>query len=512
MKKKNALLLNLAAGLWLGGSGVFAASALTMQSMPALLSADYLSIKMPNGAPNMGLFGLKYDVNALPIQDLYSGLGVYSAIGGNQGGVFILGVDNDYRPEIAGPLYLNAGVFLGGGGSAASQPFGGGFMVMPYAGLSLQFKPVAFNLGWSYVKFPDGQVASSQVLFGVSAPLDFNYFDAGNVGDQSLSYGDFSLPYGAEENSWYLSPVVQVYHVKSSSTSGLDPNLYLVGAEAGRYFTNPFYVALRTMGVAHGNANGYMEVMVGPGYEIPLFGSDFAWDSDVMIGAGGGGSINTGNGLQGEIDTGLAWHLTPAFTPKAMFGYLASPNGQFKTWVGTLGFNYDLNLLASGSQGNALSTHSYEVHEWRILAQDQTLFDPSRTTGSGNLSFLNVSLDQFLNQSFYLSYRTSFPIVGNYPNGGNSVIGQVGVGGQLFSNSRFNPFATILIGAIGGGGINAGGGLMVEPEIGLHFSATPELGLDASVGQMKSFQGDLNSTVVNAGLSLSFGEAQATRS
>lgn len=510
MKKMFSRAICVATGVM--GILAFGDAAPMMQSMPSFLSADYLSVKMPNGAPDMGLFGIKYDVNALPVKDLYSGLGVYSAVGGNQGGVFILGVDNDYRPQIAGPLYLNAGVFLGGGGSAASQPFGGGLMVMPYAGLSLQFKPVAFNLSWSYVKFPDGQVASSQVLLGVSAPLDFNYFDANEVREPTLSYGDFNLPYGAEENNWYLSPLVQVDHVKSSSTAGLDSNLYLVGAEAGRYFTNQFYMAMRTMGVAHGNANGYMEVMVGPAYEVPLFGSQFAWDSDVMIGAGGGGSINTGNGLQGEIDTGLAWHLTPALTPKAMFGYLASPNGQFKTWVGTLGLNYNLDLLVAGDAGTALSSHYYEVREWRVLVQDQTLFNPSRTTGSGTLSFLNISLDQFINPSIYLSYRTSFPIAGNYPNGGNSVMGQVGVGGQLFPTSRLNPFATILIGAIGGGGINAGGGLMVEPEIGLHCSATPSLGLDASVGQMKSFQGDLNSTVVNAGLSLSFGEAQATHS
>lgn len=481
-----------------------------MQSRPAEVNIDYLSLNMPNGAPDMGLLGLHYDVNLLPINDFYSGLGVYSAVRGNQGGVFILGIDNYYRPQLVGPLHLNAGLFVGAGGSANSQPFGGGLMLLPSVGLGYDFKHAMVNLNYSYARFPSGDIASSQVMLGVTLPLDFTYFDAEDARFVPLHAFDLHFPNGAQEEHWYLSPLVQVYHVKTSTNPGLDDNLTLVGFEGGRYFTQHFYAAVRTLAVAHGDANGYMNIMTGVGYDLPLFGSPIAWTNDVMIGSGGGGSIGTGGGLLSEFDTGFSWTNDSAFTPKLMAGYLTSTNGQFKTWVGTLGFNYNLDALAAGHGAPLSSTDVYAIHEWRVNVDSQTLFNPARTSGSGDLSFLNLDIDQFLSPVYYLNYRTTFPYAGSNPSGGSTVGGMIGIGAEPFVGYRLQPSLTLLVGAIGGGSIDAGGGLVVEPEVGLHYAITSAFGLNTSVGQIKSFQGHLNSTVFNAGISLSFGEAQKT--
>lgn len=472
----------------------------TLHQLPAEIRVDYLSLNMPNGEPKMGLLGLHYDVNLLPLADVYSGLGLYSAVQGNQGGVFILGVDNHYRPQISGPLYFNMGLFLGAAGSANNQPFGGGFIALPYVGIGYRFQQALVDLNYSYANFTGGDIASSQVMLDFTLPLDFSYFDIEDADFSVLSIHQLQFPSGRQEEAYYISPLFQVYQ---------QGKLGLIGFEAGRYFTSHFYGALRTLGVAHGNANGYMNVMAGLGYDLPLFQSAWSWTNDFMIGSGGGGGTAVGNGLMAEVDTGLAWSINSHFTPKVMLGYLSSSNQHFKTWVGSLGFNYHFDLLASaGEESEELNDGLYAIRPWRISVGSQTLIQPDRSSGKGNLDFLTLDINQFLTPSYYISYRTAFPYSGDNPQGGNSVEGLIGVGAEIFPGSRLQPSFTLLVGAIGGGGIQAGGGLIIEPELGLHLAMESGLGLSAAIGQMKSVQGHFNSTVLTGEVSLSFGEAE----
>jgi hypothetical protein len=506
--------LVIATSLALASFTGFADTTPSMQQAPSQATIDYLNINMPGGQPSMGLVGLHYDVNLLPIKDFYTGLGAYGAVSGNQGGFFTLGIDNSYRPHLYGPLYLNTGFYVGGGGARSAQT-GGGLMLMPYGGLGLEIGRILLTLNYSYVSFPTGKIGSSQLLFGFTIPLDFNYFQASAANYKGMDFSAFHLPKDTQGtlHSWYFSPMAQIYHVRSGTTNlynqAVDNNLGLIGFEMGKYFNQHFYGALRTLGLAHGNANGYMNVMIGPGFQLPIGFTPFTWVNDAMIGAGGGGNLQTKGGFLAEADTGVAWNLTSAFSPRIMAGYLVAPNGNFHTWVYTLGLNYNFGILSPSGHGSDLSDTQFSLKNWRVSINNQTLFNPQRTSSdTGSINSIDVHLDQFLRPSLYLSYRAAFAYQGQHS--GGMAEGLIGVGWQhaFFDMQRLMPHIAVLGGAIGGGNINAGGGLIVEPELGLTFSVTPTLGLDISGGRMISVQQNLNSDVLTAGVSFNFGEAQ----
>lgn len=484
-----------------------------LEQVPAQFSLDYLNISMPDGQQNMGLVGLHYDVNLLPIKDFYTGIGTYGAITGDQGGFFTLGIDNNYRPHLFGPVFLNTGVYVGGGGARSSQT-GGGLMIMPYGGLGFALDHVLLTLNYSYVTFPTGKIASSQLLFGLTVPIDFNYFSAEAANYHGMNFSALHIPNNQGKiHNLYMSPLVQIYHVKSGTTNlngqTVDSNLGLLGFEIGKYFTQHIYGAIRTLGLAHGNANGYMNVLAGPGVELPLGFTPFYWNTDAMVGAGGGGNLNTKSGFLTEADTGVNWNISAAFSPRLMIGYLVAPTGNFHTWVYTLGLNYNFGLLGTSSHGTHLSNDQFSLKNWRVSVDNQTMFNPERTNGaSGDINFIDIHLDQFLHPSYYISYRAAFAYQGDHT--GGMAEGMIGLGFQhrIFNINRLQPHFALLGGAIGGGNINAGGGLVVEPELGLNFAATPTLGIDVSGGRMISVQKDLNANVLTAGVTLSFGEAQ----
>jgi len=451
----------------------------------------------------MGMIGIHYGLNLLPIPDLYTGVGMYGAVTGENGGFFSFGIDNNYNPKIYKSLYLDSGVFVGGGG-AHSTDVGGGLMVLPHLGLGYQLGNERITLDYSYATFPNnGHISGSQVMLGIIFPSDLNLFSPGT---DSSPNSNISW----QNDGFYLSPLVQIYHPKSGTTNLLgepqSSNLGLAGAEGGKFITDRTFVALRAAAVGKGNANGYMNVMAGIGYRLPLT-PNFYFVNDVFAGAGGGGNIQTGNGTELEADTGLAWQITPQLAPRLSIGYLTAPDGHFNTWVGSIGLNYDLNWLSPNNEGELhFNTSGSNLSYWRAEIYNQTLFDPKRTNGaSGNINLIAGNLDQQLTPNWYLTYGTSFAYQGDHS--GGLALGDLGAGYQFNANGTWHPHAALLVGAIGGGGIDVNGGFFVEPELGLRHDVTSQMSVDAAVGRMKSTSsGGLNSTVLNVGLAFSFGK------
>lgn len=470
-------------------------------STPSEMSIDFLNINMPNGQSSMGIMGLHYGLNLLPIPDFYTGIGTYGAVTGNNGGFFAFGLDNDYRPQLYKSLYLDSGVFVGGGG-ARSAAVGGGLMILPHLGLGYKLGGELFTLDYSYVTFPSGQISGSQVMFGVVFPSDFDFFAPG---DSTGANSNINW----QADRFYMSPLIQAYHPVGSTTLQNTPqseNLGLIGAEAGKFITDRFYVALRATAVGKGNANGYMSLMGGVGYQLPITQS-FYWVNDVFAGSAGGGEVNTGNGILLEADTGLAWQMTPDISPRFSIGYLVAPDGHFQAPVATLGLNYNLGWLSAPNNSYNLSyaVPANDIQHWRVELYNQTYFNPQRTDSrSGNINLIGSSLEQQLNPNWYLSYRASFAYQGE--NSGGLATGMIGGGYQLNLGHGLHPHIAILGGAAGGGGIDVNGGFLVEPEIGLRYDLSSQFGLDVSGGRMISTSGNLHTNVLNAGVVYSFGK------
>lgn len=465
-----------------------------LHSIPSQITLDYLYIQpTQHDVVDMGMLGIHYELNLLPIRDFYTGLGMYGAITGSTGGFFAFGLNNDYRPQLYRSLYLDSGFFVGGGGAHSSQ-VGGGLMLLPHLGLGYQIGAQRINLNYSYVTFPSGQISGNQVMVSLVLPGNFEFFSpTHNAGTNDT--------FDWQNDRLYLTPIFQLYEQQSPQHETFG----LIGAEGGKFFTDRFYAALRATAIAHGNSgNGFMTVMGGVGYQLPLTQHLF-FINDVFAGSGGGGQVDTGNGILLEADTGVAWQQGN-FTPTLTAGYLTAPDGHFTSVVATAGVRYNLGWLSAPPHAHYYAAEN-DIQHWRAAFFNQTYFNPQRQySETGNINLLGGSLEQQLNSNWYLSYRTAFAYQGDHTGGLAS--GNIGAGYQFNTSPHIHPHAEMLLGAVGGGSVDVGGGLFVQPELGLRFQLTHDYGIDAAVGRMISTAGHFNVTVLNVGGTFSFGKLQ----
>lgn len=116
-------------------------SELEGKTMHNNIRLNYILIHQPvdqvtyNLRPTMGFVGLNYN---FPITDwLYTGAGFHTAITGDQGGLFTLGVNLGVNKQLYKNLYFDANIHFGGGGGYRSLVNGGGIL---FSNIGLQYK------------------------------------------------------------------------------------------------------------------------------------------------------------------------------------------------------------------------------------------------------------------------------------------------------------------------------------------------------------------------------------
>ena len=138
----------------------------------------YEQLKLP-ADEKMGLMGASV---LFPLgSQWWAGPAVYGAASGQRGGLFVGGAELQRRFALPWEWDLRAGVFAGGGGGAAA-PVGGGLMLRAAATLTHDIGPLRGGLSWSHVRFPSGEISSSQLGLVLSWERPFRYFDAQDAG------------------------------------------------------------------------------------------------------------------------------------------------------------------------------------------------------------------------------------------------------------------------------------------------------------------------------------------
>jgi hypothetical protein len=84
-------------------------------------------------------------------------------------------------------------------------------------------------------------------------------------------------------------------------------------------------------------------------------------------------------------------------------------------------------------------------------------------------------------------------------------VGLVGAGYQWRPAGPWLAGAELLVGAAGGGGVDAGSGAIVQPMLYAGYRLTAAISARAGVGRVRSTQGSLDSTVLGLDLSFAFG-------
>ncbi len=459
----------------------------------------YESYKLPAGLDNLGLInlGILYHPNSM----FYTGMQLDSAVRGNSGGYYALGLNNGLQYPLLGPLLGRVGVIVGGGGGHdISQTVGGGFFYQPYLGLDYKFDKAAFGLQYSYIRFPGGKLASSQLGLQISAPLDFSYADFA-LRNQALN--DYAI---TSSSSLYFSLLdSEIFPKKSMHNTRdqlMDSRFNMVGFEMGQYASQNIYYFLKVLGEVHGISNGFAGLLGGIGYQLPIFYNTEVF-TEMAAGSAGGGAVDTRGGFVYMPTIGLRYHVTSDFAVSASASLFNSTKGDFKSQVLTMGLRYSFKNITN-VHVEPLSQLSYQG--WQIRLFNQTYLRPKSDVQQTlpTMQLFGAQVNFYAKPYLYLAGQTAFAYHGENSGGYFTGLFGPGLSTSIADSDRFSAYAQTLLGAAGGGGLDIHDGAMIQPEVGLQYQLTHQLGLQAGVGQLIALKGKFDSTVLSFGINSSF--------
>lgn len=137
------------------------------------------------------------------------------------------------------------------------------------------------------------------------------------------------------KKSRYLQRVLQESYLESEGGVAS-----VFGYNFEEFVAQNTYLNLTIYGAVTGNRGGYGIAAFGVGQRIPL---SPVVDLDVRLiaGSGGGGGFKAGGGLAVQGLGGVSWRFTPGLYADARAGYLAFPNGSFRSAVVGFGLSFE---------------------------------------------------------------------------------------------------------------------------------------------------------------------------
>jgi len=449
----------------------------------------YEQIELP-GKERLGLVGTSYLVDVPFLPGVSLGPAVYGAIRGQRGGFFTIGGEAAWRQQMWGPLGVELGVYAGGGGGGGA-PQGGGLMLRPHADLLWDFGPLAVGLSLSRVRFPNGQIDSTQFGVVVNAINDFRYVPADRIGTPLRGGGRAGFGFDR------VQFVVGDYHTRTGTLIGGGPlprDIGYVGVRAEQAFTQTAYWGLEANGAAQSGVAGYAEYLGTLGYETELVRNRINVGARIALGMGGGGAIPTAGGLLAKAAVYGVVRLSPELGLALEAGLTDAPRGTFRA------------AHASASLVWALDGPSTPNAPAR----------PTRTEFSGGVEHFNalrkdgstrgltadaLKVSRYLTSNLYFTGQVHSAMVGGA--GGYSAA-VLGAGWRQPIGDRLHVGAELLGGASGGGGVDSHG-MIVQPMAYVGYQLTPSLALRVGAGAVRSVRGNLSSPLVDVSLVVSYG-------
>jgi hypothetical protein len=447
-------------------------------------------IRFPQGE-QVGLLGTSYLVDVPSVNGLALGPAVYGAITGHRGGFFTVGGEAAWRHAIAGPLGIEVGLYAGGGGGAGA-PVGGGLMLRPHADLLWDLGPAAVGISVSRVRFPNGSIDSTQVGFVLDAINDFRYVPASELGTPVRAGGRSGLGFDRVQ---IVAGAYRLQHDIALQDGTQAPGSFgLFGVRAEQAFTANTYWGLEANGATQSRVSGYAEYLGLLGYETEAISRQLNLGARIALGMGGGGGIPTGGGLLVKAAGYGIVRLTNDLGLGLELGWADAPQGRLRAFEGSVALVWALD----GPDASGVAQRPSRTD----FAAGLQRYDAPRRDGTVQKLGADVlRVDRYLGPRVYLSGEVHSAVTGNA--GGYSAA-LVGVGWNQPLAGSLHAGAELMAGSSGGGGVDSHGRL-VRPMGWLAWQFSPAVALRAGVGHLRSPNGPLSSTVLDASLVFTYG-------
>jgi len=481
-----------------------------LNNLSTLWRLSFDSIKMPDKDGSMGLLGFYYLAKVSPFFN--GGIAGYSAISGNQGGLFVLGIEGDIYHRLISKLLIHSGLFVGGGGGKVGT--GNGSMMRSHIGISYDFEQFKVGANYSYVSFLDSRIQGKQVSLSITIPTQFYYSNPNFIGKTINDLNmlkHISSSSNVVFNRIYMGILVKNYfqELATKNTSGevQDDTIWLTGFELGRFIKKNIYILLKTSGAFKGNPHGYMDFLAGIGYNYPLIAQYLSLSGKITAGSGGGGHVETGGGLLVETNIGLTLNFTPNITMQIDGGYLNSPKGNLKAISLTSKLLYLIetaSIVPTNKGKNAEGIYTFNT--WAIRITNQVYRHPKRThnIANDNVHLICVKFDKLLNNYIFLTGQAHSAYSGNYVGGYAAGLVGIGIQSKAILNDKLKANAEMLIGAGGGGHLAIGQGAIAQSVFGLTYNFNHYFGMRMSTGKLFALKDDLKNNIIDLGLVINF--------
>jgi len=479
-----------------------------LQKANGVFRFSYEPLTLPGNEP-MGLLGVSYlfDVG----KSGYIGFTGFSAVTGQRGGFFTGGLQTGLRHRLNNRWLIDSGLFVGGGGGGAA-PQGGGLMLRPHAGVLYDFGTSRLGLGYSGVIYPNGSINSRQWYLSYEKPFSMFLADT--------AAGEVTAPATGFDTALRLAPieittVLRQYAPAAGSlnTSGLPltTSSHLFGISLRQYRGEGYprwFSSKEIAGSAGGNTDGYAEVLAGIGYQSRLGHGKGFWESTFAIGAGGGGRVDTGGGLLLRGELGAGYRFAPALVARIGAGYMTAPDGNYQASTLTAQLGYQWQMAGAFDSGTLIANDDVlQVRHWRLSAVNQVYASPAwkGAPRGDTISLMGIKADLLLPSRAYVTGQG----LAAYDGGaGGYAVGLLGLGRNFGgAHSRFGTSFEVAIGAAGGGSVDVGSGIVVQPSAGITYQIGKSFSIDLNYSYIKALSGALDSSVYEVGVAYHFGTA-----
>lgn len=458
--------------------------------------------------PTMGFIGLNYN---FPLNDwLYTGVGFHTAITGDQGGLFTLGVNLGVNKQIYKNLYFDANVHFGGGGGYRTLVNGGG-IIYPNAGLQYKTKGYSFGVQYGYVNFFTGIQKNDNVSFFIEIPSLLRI----------TSYADaqknFTINDTSKDEFWVKPAVKSVQQItfdyffpigNSRSDASTTPQFHsirntlsIIGFEYQRYLTDNTFIYAHVDAMYGGLTAGFMDLFFGIGKNV-IETKYVNFFGKFGIGAAGGRIFPEG-GLTMYPSAGFDVKLSKKFGLSTHAGYHKSLGGIASFEAYTAGFSLKYYGLSGGNSHPFTKEKIKKIKTQgiQIGVQNQTYFDVAKFgIPASNLQLIAVKVNYDLNKRLYFAGEASFAYEGKSGGYAHGIFG-LGIKSNKFANDKLSLFAEAAAGVAGGGRVDSGEGVLVRPTVGINYHVNDDFSFNIAGGQMWSPFGNVNSSNINIGLS-----------
>lgn len=289
------------------------------------------------------------------------------------------------------------------------------------------------------------------------------------------------------------------------------PQMGLLGVDYFTKITPSLYAGFGAYGAVKGTQGGLFTLGIAGGWQQPLWGN-VSGEIGFFTGGGGGRSSLVGGGWMIRPHVGLtyAWHSAKL---GIYYSAIRFPNGKISSKQAGMALDIPTDfyyLPYRNDQGTVLTLTNVHLlnhlfldfhrNDFGILLQAYYQRKGTKNTDKqiqdGTIGLVGAELDHYVTDHLFWYLKASGAYHG-IPNGYMDVLG--GVGYHLTLNQYGMALVPQMgVGAGGGGLVDSGGGVLINPQLGAELSLTRRLALRLSSGYLWSPQGQMHAVPFTA--------------